>query len=87
MLAELIAIHTALPRSYDQPWLGIFTNSLSSLQTIRLHYNSPGLSATPHYHRHMLLLKSISDLLETRRKSCLSTTMRKIKAIHPHTGP
>jgi len=66
MRAELIAIHTALTRFHDHPWLGIFTDSLSSLHAIRLHYNYPGISTSPHYHHHMLLLKSIYDLLEIR---------------------
>ena len=79
MRAELIAIHTTLTRFYDHPWLGSFTNSLS-IKTIRLYYKNPGLSASRHYHHHMLLLKSISDLLETRRENHRSTTLREIRA-------
>jgi hypothetical protein len=54
MRAELVDIHTALSRFEDHSWLGIFTDSLSSLQAIRLHYYKPGLA--PHYHHGMLLL-------------------------------
>jgi predicted enzyme related to lactoylglutathione lyase len=54
--AELVAIHTALTRFEDNSWIGIFTDSLSSLHAIRLHYYRPGLTIAPHYHHHMLLL-------------------------------
>ncbi len=46
--AELGAIHTALIIFEDHSWLGIFTESLSSLQAIRLHYFRPRLSVAPH---------------------------------------
>ena len=36
MRAELVAIHTALTIFEDYSWLGIFTDSLSSLHAIRL---------------------------------------------------
>ncbi len=38
---------------------------------------------TPNYHHHMLLLRSITDLLETRRENGYSTVRRKIRA-HTH---
>ena len=59
MRAELVAIHTALSNFEDDPWIGVFTDSLSNLQAIRLHYYKPGLATTPHYHHHMLLLQRI----------------------------
>jgi len=80
MRAELVAIHTALTRFEDHLALGVFTDSLSSLQTIRLHYLVPGLSIAPHYHHHMLLLHSISHLLESRQEKGYSTSLRKIRA-------
>ncbi len=43
MRAELVAIHTALTIFEDHSWLVIFTDSLSSLHTVRLHYFRPGL--------------------------------------------
>ena len=86
MRAELVAIHTALTRFEDHSWLGVFTDSLSSLHAIHLHYYRPGLSIAPHYHHHMLLLQSISHLLETRREKGYSTSLRKIRA-HTHTHP
>ncbi len=38
MRVELVAIHTALTRLEDHSWLGVFIDSISSLQAIRLHY-------------------------------------------------
>ncbi len=48
MRTELVAIHTALTRFEDPSWLGTFTNSLFSLQAIRLHHYRPGLTIAPH---------------------------------------
>jgi hypothetical protein len=56
MRAELVAIHTALIIFEDHSWIGVFTDSLSSLHAIRLHYYIKGLTIAPHYHHHMLLL-------------------------------
>ncbi len=78
-----MAIHTALAIFEDHSWLGIITDALSSLHAIRLHYFRPGLSAAPHYHPHMLLLESISHLLEARHEKGYSTFSRKIRA-HAH---
>ena len=83
MRTELVAIHTALNRFEDHSWIGVFTNSLSNLQAIRLHYYRPGLTIAPHYHHHMLLLQTISNLLENRWGKGFSTTLRKNKA-HTH---
>ena len=47
MRAELVAIHTALSKFEDHPWIGIFTDSLSSLHAIRLNYYKPGLATAP----------------------------------------
>ena len=38
MRAELVAIHTALTTFERHDWVGIFTDSLSSLQAIRQHH-------------------------------------------------
>jgi hypothetical protein len=83
MREELIAIHTTLPRFHDHPWIGIFTDSLSILQAICLHYINLKLSTSPHYHHHMILLKSISKLVESRRENGRHTTLMKIRA-HTH---
>ena len=83
MRTELVAIHTALSKFECHSWLGIFSDSLSCLHAIRLHYYKPGLLVAPHYNHRMLLLKSISHLLESRREKCYSTSLRKIRA-HAH---
>jgi len=77
---ELVPIHTALSRFEDHPWLGIFTDSLSSIHANRLHYYKPGLTTAPRYHHHMIPLQSISDLLETRREKGYSTSLHNIRA-------
>ena len=63
-----MAIHIALTRFEDHQWIGVFADSLSSLQAIRLYYYRPGFTVAPHYHHHMLLLQSISNLVENRRE-------------------
>ncbi len=78
--AKLVAIHMALVRFEDHPWLGIFTDSLSSMHAIHLHHNKCGRTAFPHYHHRMLLLKIISELLEASRDRSFSTSLRKIRA-------
>ncbi len=80
MLAELVAIHTAPTTFSTHEWIGIFTDSLSSLQAIRHHHTNHGTTSAKHYHHHRLLLYSITNLLDTRRESGLSTTLLKIRA-------
>ena len=72
MRAELVAIHTALSTLSTHNLIGICTYSLSSLQAIRHHHTNPGTKSAKHYHHHILLLESITDLLETRQRSGLS---------------
>ncbi len=79
MRAKLVGIHAALTKFEDLPWLGIFTDSLSSLQAIRSFHDQPGLSGPLHYHYHSTLIQSIVALLETRHERGLSTTLRKIR--------
>ena len=66
--AELVAIHTALTTFENHEWIGVFTDSLSSLQTIRQKHSYLGSQGTKNYHHHMTLLESIVDLLENRRR-------------------
>ena len=80
MRAELVAIHTALSTLSTHNWLGIFTDSLSSLQANRHHHTNPGTTIAKHYHRHRHLLESIADLLVTRQRSRFKTTLHKIRA-------
>ena len=80
MRAELVAIHTALSTFSTHNWIGICTDYLSNLQAIRHHHTNPGTTSAKHYHHHSLLLESITDLLDTRQRSGLSTTLYKIRA-------
>jgi hypothetical protein len=66
MCAELVAIHMALATFSSHEWIGIFTDSLSSLHAIDQHNTSPGIGGAKHYHNHMILLESIIELLYTR---------------------
>ncbi len=56
MRADLVAIHTALTTFSAHEWIGIFTDSLSSLQAIRHHHTNPGTTSAKHYHHYSLLL-------------------------------
>ncbi len=60
--------------------MGIFTDSLSSLQAIWHRYTNPGTNDPHHYHYHRLLLSDIADLLEERRRKGFSTTLHKLRA-------
>jgi len=80
MRAELVGIHTALSTFSTHNWIGIFTDSLSSLQAIMHHHTIPGTTSAKHYHHHKLLLESITELLETRQRAGLTTTLHKIRA-------
>ncbi len=49
MRAELVAIHTALTTSAEHEWIGIYTDSESSLQAIRHHNTNPCIRGSLHY--------------------------------------
>ncbi len=70
-------IYMALTTFFTHDWIGIFTDSLSSLQSIRHHHTNPGTTSAKHYHHHNLLLGSITDLLEIRRLAGIRTTLRR----------
>jgi ribonuclease HI len=48
MRAELVAIYTALDKLAAHEWVGIFTDSLSSLQAIRHRYTNPRAHGSQH---------------------------------------
>ena len=50
MRAELVGIYTALDKFVTHEWVGIFTDSLSSLQAIRHRYTNSGTRGPQHYH-------------------------------------
>jgi len=68
MRAKLEAIYTALDNFATHEWVGIFTDSLSSLHAIRHRYTHQGPSSPQKYHHHLLILSGIMDLLEERRR-------------------
>ncbi len=78
MRAELVAIYSALDKFATHEWLGIFTDSLSSLQPIRQRYTNLRTHGPRHNHHHMLLLSGITNLLEERRRQGFGTTLHKI---------
>jgi hypothetical protein len=80
MRAELVAKYTALYKFTTHEWVGIFTDSLSSLQVIRRLYTNPGARRPQHYHHQVLLLSGITDLLEERRVHGFSTSFHKIRS-------
>ncbi len=61
--AELVANHTAFTTFSTHEWIDIFTDFLSTLQAIRQHHTNPGNTSEKHYHHHMLVFDSITDLL------------------------
>ena len=74
---ELVAIQTALATFVSHEWIGKFTDSLSSLQAILHHNTNPGSRSSLNYHHYMLLLESITDLLETKRLADFQITLHK----------
>ena len=80
-----LVIHTALDKFDTHEWLGIFTNSLSSLKAIQHCYTNPRTRGPQHYyHHHLLLLSRITDLLEEKRRQGYRTTLPKTRA-HTNT--
>ena len=75
MRVKLVAIYTALWKFATREWVGIFMDSLSSLQTIRHRYTRQGSSSPNNYHHHMLLLSGITDLLHERLRQGFQTTL------------
>ena len=64
MRGEFVAIYTALDKFATHEWVGVFTDSLSSLQAIQQHYTHLGPNSPHDYHHHLLILREITDLLE-----------------------
>ena len=78
--AELVVIYTLLDKFAKLECVGIFTDSLYSLETIRQRYTNTGTHGPQYNHRHMLILSGITDLLEERRRRGFRTTLHKIRA-------
>ncbi len=84
MRAKLIAIHIVLnnDRLTRVDW-DLFGLSIQSPAHPTLHcqpWNKQPHAVIMHYHHHMLLLGSITDLIETRRSRSLHTILHKIIA-------
>ena len=76
MRAELVAIYVALDKYKDDKWLGIFTDSQTSLHAIQNQLQRPSHSA---YHHHKPLLTAIVTLIRYRDGLNLPTHLRKIR--------
>ncbi len=79
MRAELVAIYTTLKTFASHEWIGVLTDSLTSLQAIQHHHTNPSTTGAKHYHHHNLLLNGITDLLDERRRQGLRTTLHKLR--------
>ena len=80
MRAKWMDIYTALDNFFTHKWVGIFTDSVSSLKTIRHRYTNPRTRGPYNYYPHLLLLSGITDLLEERHRRGFRTTLHKIRA-------
>jgi hypothetical protein len=61
MRKELAAIHVALNTYKDEPWIGIFTDSLTSLHAIQNELQRPSHIT---YHHHTQLIAVIVATLQ-----------------------
>jgi hypothetical protein len=86
MRAELVAIYISLDNFVTREWVGIFTDSLSSLHAIRYRYTNLGAHGPQHFRHYMLLLSGITNLLEERTRQGFSTTLHKCPGPHTHPG-
>jgi ribonuclease HI len=76
MRAELAAIHVALNVHKHDPWLGIFTDSKTSLHAIQNELQRPSHTT---YHHHKPLIAAIVDSLISRSELGLTTILHKIR--------
>jgi ribonuclease HI len=80
MRAELVAIQVALNTYKDDPWVGIFTDSQTSLHAIQNELHRPSHIA---YHHHKALITAIVNSLQDRIRLGLATILHKIRG-HPN---
>jgi hypothetical protein len=76
MRAELAAIYVALDKYKHDLWLGIFTDSQTSLHAIQNELQRPSHT---NYHHHKPLISAIVDILLYRAKLGLPTALHKIR--------
>jgi ribonuclease HI len=76
MRAELVAIQVALNTYKDDPWIGIFTDSQTSLHAIQNELHRPSHTI---YHHHKPLITAIVKSLQYRIRLGLATILHKIR--------
>jgi ribonuclease HI len=76
MRAEQAAIHVALNVHKHEPWLGIFTDSKTSLHAIKNELQRPSHTT---YHHHKPLIAAIVDFLPNRAELVLTAILDKIR--------
>jgi hypothetical protein len=76
MKTELAAIYVAQDKYKQDTWLGIFTDSKTSLHAIQNELQRPSHTK---YHHHKPLLAAIVDFLLYRAKLGLPTILHKIR--------
>ena len=74
--AELVAIQVALSIYKDDPWIGIFTDSQTSLHAIQNELQRPSNTT---YHHHKPPIAAVVNLLQYRISLGLPTILHKIR--------
>jgi ribonuclease HI len=74
--AELVAIQVALNTCKDDPWIGIFTDSQTSLHAIQNDLHRPSHTA---YHHHKPLITVIVSSIQYRIRLSLPTILHRIR--------
>jgi len=80
MSAEPAAIHVALDKYKDDPWIGIFTDSKTSLHVIQHELER---SSNKNYHHHKPRIAAIVSTLRYLILLGISTILHKIRR-HTH---
>ncbi len=76
MRAEIVAIQVALNTYKDDPWVGIFTDSQTSLHAIQNELLRPSHTA---YHHHKPLITAIVNSLQYKIRLGLPIILHKIR--------
>ncbi len=76
MRAELVAIQVALDKYKNDQWVGIFTESQTSLHAIQHQLQRPSHTA---YHHHKPLIAAIVNTIHYRASLGLPTQLNKIR--------
>ena len=68
MRTELVAIYTALATFVSHEWVGVFTDSLTSLQAIQRHRTNPDTTSAKHYRHHSILF--VASQRSYKKRGC-----------------